>query len=101
MNARLICRVCGQEYEGCRTAKRSHDQFRWQDVACCPEHGQIYLERIIASRTPRKESVPAARKTTRKAPEEKVFTFEVPERIDAEDIAVSGNETESSDTNEE
>lgn len=51
MSGKLICRVCGKEYDGCRTAKYISGQFRWQDVACCPEHGSIYLERIIASRS--------------------------------------------------
>lgn len=48
--------MCGKEYEGCRTAKHINGQFRWQDVACSPEHGSIYLERIIASRTKKSEA---------------------------------------------
>ena len=54
--AKLICRVCGAEYEGCRTARYIAGTYRWQDVACCPEHGSIYLERIIASRQPKTET---------------------------------------------
>lgn len=45
-----VCRVCGQQYEACRTAKRIDGAFRWQDVACSKECGSIYLSRIIASR---------------------------------------------------
>lgn len=45
------CKVCGREYECCHTAKRIADVFRWQDVACCPEHGSIYFAKIVASRT--------------------------------------------------
>lgn len=44
------CKICGCEYEYCKT-HRSQNIFRWQDVACSPEHGQEYLERVIASRS--------------------------------------------------
>lgn len=49
-----ICKVCGVEYPYCRTASVP-GVFRWQDVACCEDHGRIYLERIIASRSGNKE----------------------------------------------
>lgn len=45
------CKVCGCEYEYCHTVRRVAGVFRWQDVACSPEHGSIYLARIEASRT--------------------------------------------------
>lgn len=48
--ALLKCRVCGNEYEGCRTAKKVDGVFRWNEVACTPECGAIYLERIRKSR---------------------------------------------------
>lgn len=44
------CRVCGKEYEACHTNKSSTASFRWQDVACSPECGAIYLAQIRASR---------------------------------------------------
>ena len=44
------CKVCGREYEYCHTARRIAGVFRWQDVACSPEHGSIYLARVEASR---------------------------------------------------
>ena len=44
------CKVCGKEYEYCHTLRRVAGVFRWQDVACCPEHGSIYLAKIEASR---------------------------------------------------
>lgn len=44
------CKVCGIEYEYCHTIRRTPGVFRYQDVACCPEHGSIYLARITASR---------------------------------------------------
>lgn len=51
MAATKICKVCGKEYEYCHTVRRVDGVFRYQDVACCPEHGSIYLQRVIASRT--------------------------------------------------
>lgn len=44
------CKVCGEEYEYCHTNRTVAGVFRWQDVACCPEHGSIYLARILESR---------------------------------------------------
>lgn len=44
------CRVCGKEYEACRSANRSAGVFRWQEVACSPECGTIYLRKIEESR---------------------------------------------------
>lgn len=46
------CKVCGVEYEYCHTV-RKNNIFRWQDVACSPEHGSIYLARILESRKER------------------------------------------------
>lgn len=41
------CRICGATYEACR----SYDgTFQWQVVACCPEHGSQYLEKVLAAR---------------------------------------------------
>lgn len=44
------CRVCGADYEYCHTFIKNKGTYRWQDVACCPEHGSIYLERVLISR---------------------------------------------------
>ena len=44
-----ICKICGNEYEYCHTT-RSAGVFRWQDVACSPEHASEYLAKIRASR---------------------------------------------------
>ena len=43
------CKVCGKVYKYC---KNYHDTgvFRYKDVACSPECGAIYFERIQASR---------------------------------------------------
>lgn len=49
---KLTCRICGKQYAACRNTRINDGVFRWQAVACSPEHGAMYLERIIASRTP-------------------------------------------------
>lgn len=45
-----ICRICGKEYEACRSSHRSDTTFRWQDVACSIECGMKYLKKIEESR---------------------------------------------------
>ena len=49
-NGMKVCRVCGKEYEPCRSAVRSSKVFHWQEVACSPECGAIYLQKITESR---------------------------------------------------
>lgn len=44
-----ICKVCGVEYPYCKTVVKD-GVFRYQDVACCAEHGSIYLAQIMESR---------------------------------------------------
>lgn len=44
------CRVCGKQYEACVPPFMDVDPYRWQDVACCVEHGMEYFEMIEASR---------------------------------------------------
>ena len=44
----MTCRVCGKEYEACRSANVG--TFRWQEVACSLECGTEYLRRIEESR---------------------------------------------------
>lgn len=44
-----VCKVCGATYEYCHT-NRPTGLFRWQDVACCAEHGAQYFAEIAASR---------------------------------------------------
>ena len=51
--ATRICKVCGKEYEYCKTWL-STDKFRYQDVACSPECGVKYFEMIEASRSGKK-----------------------------------------------
>ena len=46
-----ICKVCGKEYEACHTLRPNlNNEFRWQEVACCPEHGAEYLKKVLAAR---------------------------------------------------
>ena len=46
-----ICKVCGKEYEACHTLRPNlNNEFRYQDVACCPEHGAEYLRRVLIAR---------------------------------------------------
>ena len=54
--ATKIGKICGKEYPYCRTERKVAGVFRWQDVACCVEHGSIYLERVLASRGEKPES---------------------------------------------
>ena len=65
-----ICRVCNKEYEYCRNAAKP-DPFRWQDVACCAEHGAIYFEEVMRARgiSTQPENSPAASepKTTKRS----------------------------------
>lgn len=44
------CRVCGKPYEACHTMRHIAGVFRWQEVACSPECGSIYLAKIEESR---------------------------------------------------
>lgn len=90
--AKLICRVCGAEYEGCRTARHIAGTYRWQDVACCPEHGSIYLERIIASRQHKAETPaekPVEAKAVAEAIEESLSDELKSEEVIPEDLSES------------
>lgn len=81
----MTCRVCGKEYEPCRTANRRPNVFHWQEVACSPECGAIYLQRITESRQP----AGAHKKSKRK--KETVFTEEAPV-VDVPSLATVGAE---------
>lgn len=47
MKTTRICKICGCEYPYCKTFSRN---FRYQDVACSPEHAAEYFRRIDLSR---------------------------------------------------
>lgn len=63
------CRVCGKSYEACHTIRNIAGVFRWQEVACSPECGSIYLARIEESR---KEVKPAEVKDENSVEETKI-----------------------------
>ena len=46
-----ICRVCGATYEACNSARSGNGAFNWREVACSPECGMVYLNKITASRS--------------------------------------------------
>lgn len=45
-----VCRVCGNTYSACNSARIGDGVFRWQEVACSPECGAKYLKMIQKSR---------------------------------------------------
>lgn len=73
---KMICRVCGKEYTACRNVRKLPGVFRWQEMCCSPECGDIYLARVIASRTPE----PA--KTAKRAKKTKVAEAPVEEAVE-------------------
>lgn len=60
------CRVCGKEYEACRTNKKDVGGFSWKEVACSPECGAEYLRLVQEARNP---ALKAKQKRTSKAKE--------------------------------
>lgn len=50
------CRVCGKEYEACHTLKHTDGAFRWQEVACSPQCGSVYLAKIRKARLTNQEN---------------------------------------------
>lgn len=41
------CKICGKEFTPCSTQTVG---FNWRKVACCQEHGAMYLERVLRAR---------------------------------------------------
>ena len=66
--ATRICKVCGKEYEYCHTKLKVDEIYRWQDVACCAEHGSEYFAAVLESRSksnkPTTKKIKAASKAT-------------------------------------
>ena len=48
--AMKVCKVCGKEYPYCKTWNSSN-VFRYQDVTCSVECGEIFLARVLESRS--------------------------------------------------
>lgn len=59
-----ICRVCGAEYEVCRSVKTGDGVFHWQEVSCSPECGASYLKQVMVSRG---KTDPAAQRRKKRA----------------------------------
>lgn len=92
-NGTKICKICGKEYPYCKSALKE-DPFRWQDVACCPEHGSQYFADVIAERErPRKEAEQA------NAPKEEIKEdfYDQDEEEEEEDIFGDDDEDEEAD----
>lgn len=47
-NGTRKCKICGCEYPYCKTI--TQNRFRYQDVACSPEHATEYFRKIELSR---------------------------------------------------
>lgn len=65
------CRVCGKEYEACRTTKNASGGFNWREVACSPDCGEKYLHSVMEARgampsVAKVEPVPTGRKNKNK-----------------------------------
>jgi hypothetical protein len=56
MASTKFCKICGKEYEYCRT--NAPHQYRWQDVACSKEHAAQYFAKIAESRGQSLDSIP-------------------------------------------
>lgn len=87
------CRVCGKAYEACRSANRATGVFHWQEVACSPACGAIYLRQINESRglvdTPKGG-------TRKRAAERQVVSIETPVDVveQASETTVESSEEE-------
>lgn len=49
-SSKLKCRVCGKEYDACSSSRKYDGVFHWQEVACSPECGNEYLNRVLRAR---------------------------------------------------
>lgn len=79
MTPKKQCRVCGKDYEPCHSTKLQPGVFRWREVACSPECGAIYLQRIQESRglVPKEDQRPRAKKRTAKSVEVEIVADSV------------------------
>ena len=68
MTGTKICKICGKEYPYCLSAVKGDGVFRWQDIACCEEHGRQYFAAVNAARNGAKNvAQPAAKKSADEA----------------------------------
>ena len=89
------CRVCGRVYEACNSIRTGGKTFNWREVACSPECGMKYLERITASRSivePIEEPMVA------EACSEEVFEECVPELQGTERVELFSTDSDRAET---
>lgn len=75
------CKVCGKQYEACFSVYVGNNVYRWQDVACCPEHGAEYFEAVERSRRPADQNPPAD------------VEAEITDQVETESIVEAENES--------
>ena len=56
MANRKVCKVCGKEYEPCRSIRPADTVFNWRVVACSPQCGQEYFRLVTEARNKTDES---------------------------------------------
>lgn len=88
MPGTMVCRVCGKKYEACKSEKISNT-FRWQDVACSPECGAVYLYKVQVARGIIKQELPKEEPKVKDKYKSKKRTVEA---IELEDESVSDTE---------
>lgn len=92
------CRTCGKEYTPCCNTNSKPGVYRWREVACSPECGEIYLQKILESRglAPVKECKCRTKKARSKAAE---TVAKKAQSVENEVVTDSEVNTESSDPN--
>lgn len=71
------CRVCGKSYEACQSVKAGDGVFNWREVACSPECGAIYFQRVMKARGLATHSDEADRPHTHKRKKSRVTEAEL------------------------
>lgn len=90
-----VCKVCGAEYKACTATRLVEGVFRWKDVACCPEHGQEYLKRVMIARGELKEDAVAVKppKAVKAEASKKTIEEEVVETKSEKPVEEAAEET--------
>lgn len=70
------CKNCGKEFEACRSFYANDGEFRWQNVACSPECGAIYLAAVLSARCEDAVSAKESKETTEDDTDEEDVLFE-------------------------
>ena len=97
-----ICRVCGATYEACNSVRTGDKAFNWREVACSPECGMVYLEKIAASRSivePVEEPkvTKASRKKMTEKHEPEFVTVDATEIISEESVVTEPEDVEATE----